>query len=223
MTSVETWFRRLVRVPLAGGLILGLAVRLAGPYKRRRKVASAAGRAVIAPGATVRCADLRLGPGAYVDDGCLIFSHDAASGVEVGEGASVLRGTIIETGSGGSVHIGAGTHIQAGCILAGFGRLHIGCNVQVAPRCAFYPYSHVFDDPARTIAEQPLRSRGGIDIEDDVWLGVGVIVLDGVRVGRGAVVGAGAVVTRDVPALSIAAGNPARVIGRRGGPRNAET
>jgi len=56
-------------------------------------------------------------------------------------------------------------------------------------------------------------------VEDDVWVGNGVIVLDGVTLGRGAVIGAGSVVTHDVPAESVAVGNPARVIRqRRGGP-----
>ncbi|MDQ3796893.1 MAG: acyltransferase, partial [Pseudomonadota bacterium] len=64
---------------------------------------------------------------------------------------------------------------------------------------------------------QPLHTKGGIVIGDDVWLGVGVIVLDGVHIGNGAVIGAGAVVTRNVPDNAIAVGIPARVIGTRSG------
>ena len=62
---------------------------------------------------------------------------------------------------------------------------------------------------------QPLQTRGGIIIDNDVWLGVGVIILDNVHIGKGSVIGAGAVVTRDIPADSIAAGNPARVLRKR--------
>ena len=58
-------------------------------------------------------------------------------------------------------------------------------------------------------------SRGGIHISDDAWIGVGVIVLDGVRIGKGAVIGAGSVVTRDVPDNTIVAGVPAKVIRMR--------
>ncbi len=63
--------------------------------------------------------------------------------------------------------------------------------------------------------QQALMSKGGIHIEDDVWLGYGVIVLDGVHIGKGAVIGAGSVVKQDVPAGAIAAGVPARVIKTR--------
>jgi acetyltransferase-like isoleucine patch superfamily enzyme len=58
-------------------------------------------------------------------------------------------------------------------------------------------------------------SRGDILIEDDAWIGFGVIVLDGVHIGSGAVIGAGSVVTRDIPANAIAAGIPAKVIRMR--------
>jgi acetyltransferase-like isoleucine patch superfamily enzyme len=60
--------------------------------------------------------------------------------------------------------------------------------------------------------EQPLTSRGDIVLEDDVWLGANVVVLDGVTIGRGAIVGAGAVVTQSIPPYAIAGGVPARVI-----------
>ncbi len=86
--------------------------------------------------------------------------------------------------------------------------------MQIAPGCAFYPYNHgtVADRP---IAKQPLTSKGDIVVGDGAWLGFGVVVLDGVRIGEGAVIGAGSVVTRSVPAMAVAAGNPARLVGRR--------
>ena len=79
----------------------------------------------------------------------------------------------------------------------------------------FYPYAHGIA-PDRPIKEQPLTTKGGITIEDDVWLGYRTIVLDGVRIGKGAVIGAGSVVTQDIPAGAIAVGVPARVIKMRG-------
>ena len=86
----------------------------------------------------------------------------------------------------------------------------IGSNVQIAPNCAFYPYNHGVA-PDEPINKQPLETKGGIFIEDDAWLSVSVIVLDGVRIGKGAVIGAGSVVTHDIPDGAIAFGAPAKV------------
>ena len=88
--------------------------------------------------------------------------------------------------------------------------IRIGAFAEIAPNCAFYPYDHGYK-ANELIRCQPLQTKGGIVIEDDVWLGFGVIVLDGVKIGRGAVIGAGAVVTGDIPEGAIAAGVPARV------------
>jgi acetyltransferase-like isoleucine patch superfamily enzyme len=71
--------------------------------------------------------------------------------------------------------------------------------------------NHVFDDRARPFVDQGITAEG-IVIEDDVWLGSAAVVTDGVRIGRGAVVAAGAVVTRDVPAHTVVAGVPAKVV-----------
>jgi acetyltransferase-like isoleucine patch superfamily enzyme len=88
----------------------------------------------------------------------------------------------------------------------------IGSDVEIAPYCAFCPYNHAISKGVGPISKLPLQTKGGIIIEDGSWLGVGVIVLDNVRIGKGAVVGAGAVVTRDVPDGAIVGGAPARVL-----------
>jgi len=122
---------------------------------------------------------------------------------------------IVETSGGGKVSIGANTHIQPRCQLsAALGSIHIGSDVQIAPACGFYPYSHGMElgSPMR---EQPLTSKGDISIGDDVWIGYGAVILENVRIGRGAVVAAGAVVRSDVPDYAIVAGVPARVVGCR--------
>jgi acetyltransferase-like isoleucine patch superfamily enzyme len=84
----------------------------------------------------------------------------------------------------------------------------------IASGCALYSYDHGIL-PNMLIGKQPLQSKGRILIDDDAWLGFGVIVLSGVRIGKGAVVGAGSVVTRDIPDGAIAVGSPARVIKMR--------
>ena len=87
--------------------------------------------------------------------------------------------------------------------------LRIGDRVSMAPRVTLVTSSHPNESRIRPVA--PVK-RAPIIIEDDAWLGAGAVVLPGVTIGRGAVVGANSVVTRDVPPLTVVAGQPARAI-----------
>jgi acetyltransferase-like isoleucine patch superfamily enzyme len=89
------------------------------------------------------------------------------------------------------------------------GNLTLGDRVSIAPRVTLVLSSHPNDSSIRPVA--PVK-RAPIVIEPDVWLGAGVVVLPGVRIGRGAIVGANSVVTRDVPPLHIVAGLPAKTV-----------
>ena len=198
-----------------GRLATRLAAWVAPPYKGKRSLARLNTAGFISPRAQIACRDLRLAAHPYVDDGVIIYDRGDGGHVTLGEAAHLYRGVIIELGQGGSVEIGADSHIQPNCQFTAFvGSVRIGRAVQVAPACAFYPYQHSFA-AGRPIVEQPLTSAGDIVIGDDAWLGYGVIVLDGVTIGAGAVVGACAVVLHDVPAGAIVAGVPARVLGYR--------
>lgn len=84
-----------------------------------------------------------------------------------------------------------------------------GDNVFVAPNCGFYTAGHPVDAPERNIGLEYARP---ITVGDDVWIGAGVSVLPGVTIGSNCVIGAGSVVSRDIPSNSIAVGNPCRVI-----------
>lgn len=121
--------------------------------------------------------------------------------------------TLDEPGVG--VSIGERTYVGPRCTFGAGGGLTIGRRVLFGAAVHLLAENHQVDDPARAIDEQGVTRRG-ITIEDEAWIGNAAIVLDGVTVGRGAVIGAGAVVTRDVPPMAIAVGNPARVIRRRG-------
>ena len=93
--------------------------------------------------------------------------------------------------------------------------INIGGNVAInCPGCPFYPYDHGIL-PGEMIGRQPVTTKWNIKVEDDVWLGFGVIVLDGVRIAKGAVIGAGSVVTRDIPDGAIAVGVPSQIIKMR--------
>ena len=206
----------LIHLPGVGGLFLRLAMFLTGPYKARRLLVNRSGRSFISPRADIHCRHLQVGQRVFVDDHVTIYSHPDGGEVVIGDQASIQRYTILEMIRGGSIRIGRESHIQSSCHLtAALGNIIIGDHVQLAPRCALYPYQHGISDLETPIARQPIISKGDIVIEDDVWLGVGVIVMDGVSIGRGAVIGAGAVVTTDIPAYAIAVGVPAQVVGDR--------
>ena len=117
---------------------------------------------------------------------CDNASTDDTGPVELGRRVRLHQEVIIETGVGGSLIIGEESNIQPRCQLSAYkGTIHIGTGVMMAPYCALYPYDHGIL-PEMPIRKQPVRSRGGIVIGDEAWLGVGVIVLDGVRIGAGA-------------------------------------
>lgn len=211
---IAFWMARAGISP-RGRLATRLATWAAAPYKGKRTLARLNPNGYISPRAQIACRDLRLGRHCYLDDDVIIYDRGDGGHVALGDGAHLYRGIIIELGQGGSVEVGADSHIQPNCQFTAFlAAVRIGARVQVAPACAFYPYQHSFE-AGRPIVEQPLRSAGDIVIEEDAWLGYGVIVLDGVTIGEGAVVGAGAVVVHDIPAGAVAAGVPARVIGQR--------
>ncbi|MGQ0644876.1 MAG: acyltransferase [Elusimicrobiota bacterium] len=100
-------------------------------------------------------------------------------------------------------------------LAAGSAPIAVGDYVNIGPNVTLIAGNYGFDDPDTPMMFQK-KTDLGIVVEDDVWIGAGAVILDGVRLGRGCVIGAGAVVTRDVPPLSIAVGNPARVVRRRG-------
>jgi maltose O-acetyltransferase len=110
-------------------------------------------------------------------------------------------------------HIGRDVYIADDIIVVEIledrNNLFIGDRVSMAPRVTLVTSSDPNDSRIRPFA--PVE-RAPIVIEDDVWLGTGVVVMPGVRIGRGAIVGALSVVTRDVPPLHIVAGQPAKTI-----------
>ena len=109
---------------------------------------------------------------------------------------------------GYNVSIGENVFVNWGAVFLDVGRITLGDFVQVGPNCQFLTATHPLDVGRR---REGWEGSAPITIEDDVWLGGGVIVLPGVTIGAGSVVGAGAVVTRDVPAGVLVVGNPARV------------
>jgi acetyltransferase-like isoleucine patch superfamily enzyme len=120
-------------------------------------------------------------------------------------------------GGSGDVIIGPHTMINSGTVIYTGNGITIGAHVLIAANCTLAATNHEYRTRDRRIDEQGfMPSRGGIVVEDDVWIGANAIVLDGAILRRGCVVGAGALVNGELPSYSISVGVPARVVGYRG-------
>ena len=120
-----------------------------------------------------------------------------------------------------ALRIGDGCAFAGGCVLSAVKSLTLGRNVVTARNCYIADHSHAYTAVGVPTAEQGLTDILPVVIEDDVWLGQNVVILPGVRIGRGAVVGANSVVHSDVPSYSVAVGIPARIVRRFGEPNDA--
>lgn len=119
-------------------------------------------------------------------------------------------------GGVGDILIGERTVINSGCVLYTGNGIRMGKDVAIASNCTFAPVNHAYQEKNRRINEQGfLPSKGGIVIEDDVWIGANCVILDGAILRQGCVVGAGSIVRTEVPAFSINVGNPLRLVGWR--------
>ena len=122
-----------------------------------------------------------------------------------------------------SVHLNAphrimtfGHHVQLGCHCHVSTDIHFGNYVLCAAHVSFIGKNeHSYHIPGKTIWNAPRGHDEPTIVGNDVWIGFGAVILGGVKIGDGAVIAAGAVVTKDVPPMSIVGGNPARVIKRR--------
>jgi len=190
---------------------IGMAVR-AFVY---RLMLSADGWVGIERSVRLRFANLiRLGAGCYLDQG--VYIHACPGGVEIGPRTMVMHGAVLHVYNfrdlpHAGIRIGSDSLIGEYTVIRGQGGVALGNRVYTSPLTQIIAVNHVFDDPRRPFVEQGITAEG-ITIEDDVWLGSGSIVTDGVRIGRGAVVAAGAVVTGDVPPGVVVGGVPARVL-----------
>ena len=125
----------------------------------------------------------------------------------VGENATVVPPFHCDYGY--NIEVGENFFLNAGCVILDGAKVSFGDNVFVAPHCGFYTAGHPLDVARRN---QGLEYARPITIGDNVWIGAEVCVLPGVSIGEGSVIGAGSVVTKDIPAHVLAFGNPCRVI-----------
>ena len=158
---------------------------------------------------------LRLLETVEIAEGCFVAPEARLFGepgraVVLGPGCSVAADAFLH----GPLTLGANVSINARASLDGGAKgIRIGDGTRIATGATLYAFDHGLA-PDRPVREQPVQSRG-IVLGTDVWVGANAGITDGVTVGDHAVVGMGAIVTRDVPAWAIVAGSPARVIGDR--------
>jgi acetyltransferase-like isoleucine patch superfamily enzyme len=120
------------------------------------------------------------------------------------------------TGGDGDIEIGENSYINSGCVIYSGNGINIGRHVLIASNCTLAPVNHQFEQKDKLIVEQRFKpSRGGIIIEDDVWIGAGVIILDGSIIRKGAVIAAGSIVNSEVESYSVCGGNPLQVLKKR--------
>ncbi len=135
-------------------------------------------------------------------------------GVPVGRGSSLHLGCYLWFYGPGQLRrrglsIGARTVVNRDCCLDARAPLSIGSDVSISPGVMVLTTQHLIDDPDFGLVSRP------VTIEDHVFIGSRALIMPGVTIGRGAVVAAGAVVTKDVPPQAVVGGNPARQIGER--------
>jgi acetyltransferase-like isoleucine patch superfamily enzyme len=184
----------------------------APPHKARYYLANVFPCGYIYPSAKIHHDKLILGANVFIGHDTMIYQDGDGGPVEFGERVRLWGHNVVETGARGTITIGARSRLNNGVeIYAYQAPIQIGRDVGLGAKSMFFSYDHGF---ARGLlySKQPLQTKGPIIIEDEVWIGAGSIVLSGVCIGKGAVVAAGSIVTKDIPSEAIAAGSPARVL-----------
>ena len=132
--------------------------------------------------------------------------------LEVGEGTLFEPNAWLTVAEEGRLRIGAGSFLNVGVMVAVDSLVEIGDHCMFANGCFVTDAAHRFDDPEVPVPWQGFTSKGPTRIGDNVWCGANVVVTSGVTIGERSVIGANSVVTQDVPAFSVAAGAPAKVL-----------
>lgn len=153
----------------------------------------------------------------------ICFKYNRLSPLQTDQREQILRRLLGRTGAhflieqpfycdyGYNIEIGENFYANVNCVILDGAKVTFGDNVFVAPNCGFYTAGHPFDVDQRN---RGLEYAYPITVGNNVWIGAQVCVLPGVTIGDNCVIGAGSVVTRDIPPHSLAVGNPCRVIRR---------
>jgi len=149
-----------------------------------------------------------VGDDVTFDEICEVLSPDK---VTIGNNVHFYRGVYLSQ-CGAHIDIGSHTHFAPYCVL--YGPLTIGTHCGIAAHAVFASIGHGYSRTDIPMVEQQ-AVKNEIVLENDVWIGANAVIIGGVTIGEGSIVGAGAVVTKDVPPYSVVGGTPARIIRNR--------
>ena len=168
------------------------------------------GRSVI-----LRCpGQIELGDGVIIDDHAVLDAKGESSLIRLGNQVLISRYSMLSCNES---RITMGDYISIGpfCALGSRSHIDIGSHVAIGSGVHIMAGSHEIDDASDVPMIKQKRISQGVVIEDNVWIGTGAHILDGVRIGQNSIVGAASMVSKDVPANSVVLGNPARVVKNR--------
>jgi acetyltransferase-like isoleucine patch superfamily enzyme len=173
---------------MAHGVVIGMGVSLKQPNK------------------------ISIGRSTVIDDMVsLSVRGSELAHINICKNVYIGKGTILNARDG-SIEIDDFSNIGSNCRIATpGGKLHIGQYVMIAAFCYIGGGNHKVDRTDIPMAKQGYETRGGVIIEDDVWIGANTVISDGIKIGRGSIIGACSYVNREIPAYSIAFGSPAKV------------
>ncbi len=160
---------------------------------------------------------ITIGDNTFIDENVVLDAKgEKNEGIIIGNNVYIGRNVILSCKEG-SIYLNDYCNVSANCSLLSETKISLGKYCFLAGHCYLVAGgNHSFEDLSRPIMFQSSISKGGITIGEDVWLGASVTVLDGVNIGKGSVVGAGAVVINSLPEYSISVGIPAKQIKKRG-------
>ncbi len=196
---------------LGGGVGYLLRSRLLGPLFEKFGKGTIIGRNIVirTPG------NIALGAHVAIDDHTLL---DGGTGsnckMEIGNRVVVSKGCVIQAKEG-HLEIGDECDIGAHCIISSVGGVQLAPNVLIAGNCYIGGARYNTEKVDTPIMYQGIYSRGPITIGEGTWIGASVSILDGVSIGKGAIIGAGSLVVKDIPDYAIAVGSPAKVVKAR--------
>jgi acetyltransferase-like isoleucine patch superfamily enzyme len=158
---------------------------------------------------------IKLGDRVAIDDATLLDGGmESETAITVGAGSIVSKGCVLQAKTKPLI-VGEDCDIGAHVILSSIGGIILGESVLIAGNCYIGGGRYRIDDLEKPIMYQGIYSRGAVEIGNGTWIGASVTILDGVKIGKNCVIGAGSLVTKDIPDYAVALGSPAKVVQQR--------